>query len=244
MNHRILLAMTVLALSPGAWSQTLDRPPVTQGDTWTYRITSEHAPNGWKQTHQEITVTHATASSLFLSSKESGSTQPPRDFVMGGDWTRRRDVNGTETVVNRPLTFPLAQGKTWDVAYTEQNPNKQHKSETFESHYTVVGYESIEVPAGQFRALKIEAEGQWHAQLAPQTSIVQAAQTTSGTTAMASQVSRTTERPVSGRLYKAFWYVPEVKRWVKSVEEYYSSGGVRNERETTELESFKMAAAQ
>jgi hypothetical protein len=35
--------------------------------------------------------------------------------------------------------------------------------------------------------------------------------------------------------------VPEVKRWVKSVEEYYGSGGVRNERYTGELESFKLA---
>jgi hypothetical protein len=33
--------------------------------------------------------------------------------------------------------------------------------------------------------------------------------------------------------------VPEVKRWVKSVEEYYSSGGVRNERYAQELQSFK-----
>jgi hypothetical protein len=59
-------------------------------------------------------------------------------------------------------------------------------------------------------------------------------------------VQNTTERQVTGRLYKAFWYAPEVKRWVKSVEEYYSNGGVRNERYTQELESFKAgdAAAQ
>jgi hypothetical protein len=47
------------------------------------------------------------------------------------------------------------------------------------------------------------------------------------------------ERSATGRTYKAFWYAPEVKRWVKSVEEYYGSGGVRNESYTTELESFK-----
>jgi hypothetical protein len=46
---------------------------------------------------------------------------------------------------------------------------------------------------------------------------------------------------VSGRTYKAFWYVPEVRRWVKSVEQYYGSGGVRNERYTGELESVKPA---
>jgi hypothetical protein len=44
---------------------------------------------------------------------------------------------------------------------------------------------------------------------------------------------------VTGRTYKAFWYVPEIGRWVKSVEEYYGSNGVRNERYTAELESYK-----
>jgi hypothetical protein len=44
----------------------------------------------------------------------------------------------------------------------------------------------------------------------------------------------------SGRTYKAFWYVPEVRRWVKSVEEYYASSGVRNEKYTGELESFNL----
>ena len=46
----------------------------------------------------------------------------------------------------------------------------------------------------------------------------------------------------TGRLYKAFWYVPEIGRWVKSDEEYYGSNGVRTQRFTSELESFKHAA--
>jgi len=61
---------------------------------------------------------------------------------------------------------------------------------------------------------------------------------------MVTQVEKTVAREASGRTYKAFWHVPEVKRWVKSVEEYYSSGGIRNERYTQELESFKAGAAE
>jgi hypothetical protein len=68
---------------------------------------------------------------------------------------------------------------------------------------------------------------------------VQGAQTGQGGATVVTQVQNTSERNTSGRLYKAFWYVPEVKRWVKSVEEYYSSGGVRNERYAQELQSFK-----
>ena len=51
----------------------------------------------------------------------------------------------------------------------------------------------------------------------------------------------TTAGPVTGHTYKTFWYAHEVKRWVKSVEEYAASGQLGNERHTAELESFKVA---
>ena len=237
--HKLLVALAGIALSSGAWSETLDRPLVKVGDTWIYRSTTERGPSGWNQTHEEINVTRVTPTAIFISTKDSGSTQPPKEMFVGPDWSRVRDVDGKETVVNRPLAFPLSDGKSWDVVYAEQNPNKNHKSEKFDSHFTVVGYETVEVPAGKFRALKIESEGHWDAQIAPGQNVVQGAQTGQGGVTMQTQVQNIAERQVTGRLYKAFWYAPEVKRWVKSVEEYYSSGGVRNERYTQELESFK-----
>jgi hypothetical protein len=232
-----------LTLVPHARGESLERPAVKEGDTWTYRETTEKGPAGWNQTRLELSVTRVTSTTIYLSVRPSGSTQPPKEVFVGNDWSRSRDVNGKDTVVNRPFAFPLSQGKSWEIAYTEQNPNKNHKSEKWNNHFTVVGYETIEVPAGKFRALKIESEGRWEAQLAPGQSVVQTAQSGQGGATMVSQVQNTTERDTSGRTYKAFWYVPEVKRWVKSVEEYYSSGGVRNERYTQELETYKFADA-
>jgi len=228
-----------LALSTGAWSENVDRPTVQVGDTWVYRSTTERAPSGWQQTDYEIKVTRVTPTAIFIEIKASGSTQTPKEMFTGLDWSRMRDVNGKETVVNRPLVFPLSDGKSWDVTYTEQSPNKNHKSEKLDSHFTVVGMETVEVPAGRFRAIKIESEGHWEAQVAPGQSVTQEAQSGQGGATMVARVQNTGERQASGRLYKAFWYAPEVKRWVKSVEEYYSSGGVRNERYSEELESFK-----
>lgn len=237
--NKLLPGLIGLALSPGAWPETLDPPVVNVGDTWIYRSTTERGPSGWNQNDEEIKVTRVTPTAIFIAIKPAGSTQPPKEMLAGLDWSRMRDVNGKETVVNRPLAFPLSDGKSWDVVYTEQNPNRKHKSEKFESHFRVVDYETVEVPAGRFRALKIESEGHWEAQVAPGQSVVQGAQTGQGGATLVTQVQNTGERQASGRLYKAFWYVPEVKRWVKSVEEYYSSGGVRNERYSQELESFK-----
>jgi hypothetical protein len=237
--NKLLPVLVGLALSSSAWAEPLDRPDVKVGDTWVYRSTTERGPSGWNQTEEELNVTRVTKSALFIATKPTGSTQAPKEMFVGPDWSRIRDVNGKETVVNRPLAFPLSDGKSWDVTYTEQNPNKNHKLEKFDSRFTVVGYEAVEVPAGKFRALKIESDGHWEAQIAPGQSIVQGAQTGQGGATIVSQVQNNAERQATGRLYKAFWYVPEVKRWVKSVEEYYSNGGVRSERYTQELVSFK-----
>jgi hypothetical protein len=234
-----MLLVSVPALS--AWAQNIAAPAVKAGDTWTYRTTTEKGPSGWTQTQDETTVTRVTSSTIYYSVKGSGSTQPAKELFAGVDWSRARDIDGKETVVNRPLSFPLATGKAWEIHYTEQHPNKSFKSQEWLNKYSVVGYESIEVPAGKFNALKIEAEGHWTAELEPTQTVVQGAQSNATGTATVTQTQKTSDKTVAGRTYKAFWYVPEVRRWVKSVEEYYGNGGVRNERYTGELESFKLS---
>lgn len=222
------------------WAQSVDAPYVKAGDSWKYRNTTERGANGWAQSEDEITVSRVTVSSIYYAVRQTGSTQSARDRIAGRDWSRARDVNGKETVVNRPLSFPLAAGKSWELDYREEHPNKEHRFEQFYDKYTVVGLETVEVPAGKFNALKIEAEGHWTSEMEPSQIVVQGAKASQGDAATVSQVHTTAPTPMTGRIYKAFWYAPEVKRWVKSVEEYYAKGGVRNERYTGELESFKL----
>lgn len=238
MKHSVI-AVFALISSLNTWAQSIDPPAVKAGDSWTYRYTTEIGPTGWSQTRDEVSVTRVTASAIFYTIKTSGSTRAPLESFSGRDWSRIRDVNGKETVVNRPLLFPLSPGKSWDLTYKEQAPNPEHKSEEYETRYVAVGYETIEVPAGKFRVLKIESEGHWRAVLAPNKMVTQGAQLSEQTTTLVTQVQNTEEKEATGRTYKAFWYVPEVKRWVKSVEEYYSNTGIRNARYTQELESFK-----
>jgi hypothetical protein len=240
MTHTLVGVFAVVAALP-AWTQTVNAPAVKAGDVWTYRSTTEKGPAGWNQTRDDTTVTRVTASSIYFTVKPSGSTQAPKELFSGIDWSRSRDVNGKDTIVNRPLSFPLTAGKSWEIHYSELHPNKAHRSEEITNKYTVVGFESVEVPAGKFNAIKIEAEGQWTAQLEPTQTVVQGMQSNAAGTVMTTDAQKTSDVTGSGRTYKAFWYVPEVGRWVKSVEEYYGSNGVRNERYTGELESFKRA---
>lgn len=243
MKQSLWLRAALVLASAGAMAQSaVESPPVKVGDTWTYRMTTEKGTNGWTQTRDDIAVSRVTQSTIFFNVKPSGSTQPPRETFAGNDWSRSRDIDGKETVVSRPFQFPMSQGKSWEVTFTETHPNdKNHKSEKIDNKYTVVGWEMVEVPAGKFRALKIEAEGHWQAELAPGQTVTQGAQSNAAGTTLATEVRNVTAGATSGRLYRAYWYVPEIKRWVKSVEEDYSSGGVRNARFTQELESFKPA---
>ena len=221
-------------------AQNLETPALKSGDTWTYKETNEKGSNVWNQVRVQITVDRATSSSIYFSSKEDGSTQAPQQHVTGRDWSRMRDVNGKETVVNRPLSFPLSAGKTWETEYKELSPNKVHKSEQWSTKCVAVGNEAVEVPAGKFDALKVECEGKWTAELEPSRTVVQGARVSQDNTTMVTNVQKTSATTTSGRTYKAFWYVPKTRRWVKSIEEYYSNKGVRTERHLSELESYKV----
>jgi hypothetical protein len=235
----IVTACGILLLCASAQAQTAERPAVQVGDTWTYRQATEtHA--GFKEEREVYDVTRTTASSIYFDARQAGSSQPPKNLFTGPDWRRIRAVNGVETVVNQPFDFPLAAGKHWDLHYREDHPNKGHAWEDFSLTYTVAGIEQVEVPAGKFDAIKVEAEGHWLAEVAPSSTVAMAAQGTSGNAAIATQVNTATAHRAEGRVYKAFWYVPAVRRWVKSVEEFYSSGGERSERTTTELESYQL----
>jgi hypothetical protein len=238
----MLLQFVLVSAALAAPVDSINAPAVKAGDSWTYKTTTEKATSGWTQTRDVFKVSRVSSSSIYFTVQPSGSTQPPKELFGGLDWSRARDIGGAETVVNKPLSFPLVVGKTWKVEYTEDHPsNKLHKSEKWTEQFNVVGYESVDVPAGKFDALKIECEGHWTAELEPTKTVVQGAQANASGVSMSTQVANTGAGAKSGRVYKAFWYVPSVKRWVKSVEEYYSSGGVRNESYTGELESFEVS---
>lgn len=235
--------LTILGVIPAACvaAQQPAGPRVSANDTWTYQDTVE-SRSGWRQNRTDLTVVRAGASEIVVSSRPSGSSLPPTEQLAGPDWSRVRSVNGQQTVVNRPLVFPLNIGRAWEVDYTDNQPsNRAHSSEHYHSVYKVTGWEDVTVPAGTFHALKIEAEGTWSAVIAPSVGSVAGSRVDAHGATTVIQTGRTTAAPVSGRTYKAFWYVPAVKRWVKADEEYYDPNGVRNQRFLDELTAYKVA---
>lgn len=238
---RIAVFLTVgMVISGSVWAQSASEPAIVANDSWVYKHTTEKG-TGFLQTRVEITVERSGNGSVVIASKPAGSNVAPVEVMTNDDWSRARSVNGHQTVVNKPFNFPLRIGKTWTVEYIENNPNRVHTSEHFTSHYKVVGWEDVTVAAGTFHALKIEADGDWQAAIAPAVTAGSTARVDAQGSIGVVATNRVQASTAEGRTYKAFWYVPEVKRWVKSVEEYYSSGGVRNERFSDELESYKVS---
>jgi len=199
----IAIACLSLLLAAAAEPPNVSAPNVLANDSWTYASTTEDRA-GWRQTHEQAIVAHANASMIATSSKQVGADAPSTEQLAGGDWSRERNVNGKQTVVNRPLNFPLSVGKSWETDYTEKNPNRAHSSERFHTTYTIAGWEDVTVPAGTFHALKIEGDGQWEATVAPSATAVAGTRVDAQGATSVTQTARTGGAVVSGRLFKAF----------------------------------------
>nr|WP_294544283.1 hypothetical protein [uncultured Rhodopila sp.] len=89
--------------------------------------------------------------------------------------------------------------------------------------------------------MTIEADGDWTIISAPEVSAAAGSRVDAHGSTSVVQTGRTAPTTSSGRTCKAFWFVPAVKRWVKSVQEGYDTNGVRNERFTAELLSVQVA---
>jgi hypothetical protein len=235
------LSLAALCLWCGAaFAQSVDAPNLKPGDSWVVSRTVDHGPKGWSQKNISLVVDHLQHDAVAVDEKLDGSPQPPIEKMMGLDWSYSHDVNGKEQVVKRPASFPMEPGKKWTLEYTQLNPNPQHSSETIHCDYVVTGWEDVDVPAGHFKALKVECDGHWSAEVAAAvTGGSQAVATASGV-ATVSQTHRIVPHSVEGRLYDAYWYVPSQKYFVKQVEDSYNTQGVRTEHITQELVSSKL----
>jgi hypothetical protein len=234
-----LLLGTCSILDPmsQAHAESLRAPRLNPGDSWTYENSNE-ARGTTRVTHDVLTLTRVDARELAIEVHPVGTPGPGREILSGPDWSRVRSVNGKLTVVNQPLSYPLTLGKQWALDFSEDNPNRFHTREQWHMVYRVAGWEEITLPAGTFRALKIEGDGTWTADL-PSNTLVTRGRAPNGTDVL----TRTTQgaRVVSGRFLKTFWYVAEVHRWVRSEEDIYDSNGVRTARSVATLEAYSLA---
>ncbi len=179
-----LLLVAIPILSAAQSDARVVKPEVRVGDSWTYRGTNILGPG---TAEHESRVSFVDDKVILLVSTRKGDGEE-FDSSWTPEWNAVTSYTG---LMFRPHTgifrFPLRVGDKHSVKFA----TLQLRGNTVMTHSTgsatVVGWETIEVPAGKFRAIKVEQES--------------SVQPLDGSRALQQQAT--------------YWYVPEVRRWVK-----------------------------
>lgn len=205
----VLVFAFALAAVAAAEERAVDRPDVRAGDRWTYRFTR----TGPKVRHPKVRVYELAVTFVGPKAVQSVQTQPDGkqfDTTWTPEWNVVNDMrSGSFFPDSGMFRFPLRPGATYASTYEVVRP----KADTTDARYTlevrVAGWEEVTVPAGTFRALRVEATG----------------------------TSRRLERYTrhAGTIHYVYWYVPQVKRWAKMTMEGFDGRGLPAAQETEEL---------
>src|SRR5262245_59106274 len=196
-------------LSIAQSDQPVLRPNVVVGDRWIYRSVSTQ-PDGARSLTSEVRVSFVSSSAIVTVNAilqvegANSTTAKARVFGRAGEselesegvWTAEwNSVSSSGGAVYRDhsatFSFPLTPGKAYRADYEMSRPREGAAAWRHQRKARVIGWEEIVVPAGKFRAVKIEIDSEWNRL----------------------DVSR------NGRSRSVIWYVPEVKRWAKSTSE-------------------------
>ena len=233
-----LLVAASFAPAQSAAPSVKTAPVSAIGDSWTY-ANSREVRGTLRSTHNITTVIRSEGHAIGVESHVAGTAGPGRETLLEPDWTRKRSIDGRQTVVSHPFSFPLSPGKSWAIAFTESAPaDRRHSSEHVAMTYRVAGWDEITVPAGTFRALRVDGDGTWMVELAsnapPSTSM----------TLDGSEFPLTLKEPgrrFTGRLLRSYWYVPRVHRWVRYEEATFDSTNTRVQQRISVLEAFQLS---
>jgi hypothetical protein len=140
--------------------EQVERPQLNVGDRWLYRVVDLW--NGRETKRRELAVVQVNDTRVRLNERTTAINDvpvtSPRSVVIGTSaWPHAnpRPINGTFNAID----FPLYVGKKWTMEYTLLRPNGNASDITERRDVTVEGWETITVPAGEFRTLRIVHEG-------------------------------------------------------------------------------------
>jgi hypothetical protein len=230
MKSRLLMVMLPALLSSllffAAAQAATDAPQFAAGDTWNYRVVNgfNHSMVFGSYT-QTVAATNAGVIQIELRTSDgrlidTASLAGPGRLASG--MLNERTFGRLEPALQL-MPFPLVEGQRWQQKVLRYDPIAK-QTRTVSLYGKVEGWETIKVPAGEFRALKIVREMYLgdHDAFRGQT-----------------------------RLTEHEWYVPELKHWVKlqNWEEYHYAGDnvatgsyYQGDRLIFEMLSYQLAA--
>jgi hypothetical protein len=166
-------------------------PDVKTGDCWTYRRVN-YLTDAIRDTY-ELCTTFADAKAIHSIARFEGLTEPT-DLTWTADWNPVTFSNAVQRTEAGLLQFPLKLGHEYHAIWEEEVFSMGLRTR-HERIVKLERWEEVVVPAGTFKALRIEARGTYE-------------RTWGGISIRNSGPARST-----------IWYAPAIKRWVKRVDE-------------------------
>ena len=153
--RKLLLALTMVPAL--AWAQ-VGPPDFATGDTWTYREI-----NGFNNIERAMVVRQVASVSGGMTQIQQ-LTQDGRiidQTVLAGGVMRDGVLSDRAAGVLDPgldlRPFPLKEGQTWSQKVS-RNDRVWHDRRPVRVDGKVLGWETVRVPAGEFKALKLERQ--------------------------------------------------------------------------------------
>lgn len=214
-------------------------PLLREGDTWVMDLSKQKATTGFARERLVTTIDRVDADKVIVGLKLDGAPQAPQEHIVGLDWSLRLLIDDEQKTTARPFVFPMKVGDTWTADWTDPRRQGAQVSAHFRQTYRAVGWEDVTVPAGKFHALKIESDGVADGQVIVPTVMQAGAVGEPGAAATASRLQVGGQRDIQLTTHSVTFYVPEVKHFVKEVEEQFNASDILISRTTNELVSFK-----
>ena len=213
MNHRpiarVLLIALVFAWQSANAQQSVPKPAVKAGDTWTYQRFDKQKDK--VPLYYTLTATFSDRGAIHgVYAYSGGRRETDADWT--DEWNQvARSDGGVFTTDSGLFHFPFQVGKEYEVNYDLTLPRQGNFRVLHQRLVKVVGWEEVTVPAGRFKALRIQANGTYKRQ----------------------------DRSLIGEVTVSYWYVPQVKRWVKVTFQDRSTAGL-HEDGAEELLTFRV----
>ena len=139
---------------PAGVAAEVTNPEIRAGDTWRYAVRDAFTKMPRGEVDYRVTQVQGDTVTVEVRTGELVSTEL---YTRSGNWLRRPATNMQEFSYSPPyeaLAFPLAPGKTWKSRSVATDP-ADGRSFPVTISATVLGWERIRVPAGEFDAMKV-----------------------------------------------------------------------------------------
>jgi hypothetical protein len=151
---RTLLAAALLAASAPLAAQ-VPAPALKAGESWTYRMVNDYNRQVTGTWTREVTGVAGGGIGIATRAGTVSSEavyRAPGTLASGELGDRAR---GSMEPPVQLLPFPLAEGQTWSQKVVRTDPASSERREML-VRGRVRGWETVKVPAGEFKALKVE----------------------------------------------------------------------------------------